>query len=208
MSVGISRSFVVLVVAVGTAGTLWAASESPNVKFPEPGTVEPSAGLAAFERIYEVASHPRCSNCHVGESGIPMWSGPSYGETRPHGMKIQAGESRIGAEFLTCGTCHVNSPRPQIVPHAAPRADGNWQLAPAGAGWFGKPSNWICEQLRDPARNGGMDYQKLANHAGHDAVLQWAWSPGPGRESAPYSVEEHTMDIHMWGAAGQPCPED
>ncbi|MEP1208847.1 MAG: hypothetical protein ABJM29_14130 [Rhizobiaceae bacterium] len=208
MKFPISRSLVLVVVVLGTAGTLWAASDSTDVTYPEPGTVDRSAGLAAFERIYEVASHPRCSNCHVGESGIPMWSGPSYGETRPHGMKIQAGESRIGAEFLTCGTCHVKSTRPQIIPHAAPRANGHWQLAPAGAGWFGKPSNWICEQLRDPARNGGMDYQKLANHAGHDAVLQWAWSPGPEREPAPYSVAEHTMDIHLWGAAGQPCPED
>ena len=191
----------------GTIGAVWAASESVETEIPKPGSVNEVDGLAAWSRIYEVASHPRCSNCHVGESDVPMWSGPSYGETRPHGMKIRAGESRIGAEYLTCGTCHIPSARAQTVEHAAPRANGTWRLAPAGAGWFGASSNWICEQLRDPARNGGMDYHQLANHAGHDVVLQWAWSPGKGREPAPYSIEEHRMDIYLWGAAGQPCPE-
>ena len=190
------------------AGTLLAATAASETVYPEPGTVDRAKGLDAWSRIYEVASHPRCSNCHVGDSGVPMWSGPSYGATRPHGMRINAGPSRIGSESLTCDTCHIKSARPQVVPHAAPRANGDWRLAPAGAGWFGRSSNWICGQLRDPARNGGMDYKKLAGHAGHDVILQWAWSPGPGREPAPYSIEEHMMDIHIWGAAGQPCPED
>ncbi|MGI9364218.1 MAG: hypothetical protein ACR2O8_03465 [Rhizobiaceae bacterium] len=198
----------VVTLALGAAGRLWAASDASSSDYPTPGSVDRTTGLKAFDRIFEVASHPRCSNCHVGDSGIPMWSGPGYGKTRPHGMGIVGGESRIGAETLTCSTCHMKSTRPQKMPHAAPRADGHWQLAPAGAGWFGATSNWVCEQLRDPARNGGMDYNRLAQHAGHDAILQWAWSPGPGREPAPYSVEQHTMDIHIWGAAGQPCPDD
>lgn len=188
------------------ASAVAAAAMTSDIEYPEPGSVDRATGLEAWARIYEVASHPRCSNCHVGESGIPMWSGPSYGETRPHGMGIRAGESRIGNETLPCSTCHVRSDRPQTIPHAAPRANGDWQLAPAGAGWFGRSSNWVCEQLRDPERNGGMDYLKLANHAGHDVILLWAWSPGPGREPAPYSNAEHRMDIHIWGAAGQPCP--
>lgn len=202
------RRLVFAVVFAGTAGIFVATADTSDTKYPEPGSVDRATGLEAWARIHEVASHPRCSNCHVGESGIPMWSGPSYGETRPHGMKIDAGRSRIGSEYLACGTCHIRSTRPQIIPHAAPRANGDWQLAPAGAGWFGRPGTWICEQLRDPARNGGMDYKKLATHTGHDVVLQWAWSPGPGREPAPYSIAEHTMDIHIWGAAGQPCPQD
>ena len=62
------------------------------------GAVSTEEGLAAWARIYEVASHPRCANCHVGKDNLPMWSGPGYGETRPHGMNIDAGLSRIGAE--------------------------------------------------------------------------------------------------------------
>lgn len=201
------KAAVALVLAV-TASALWAASSTSDVVYPEPGTVDRTQGLQAWARIFEVASHPRCTNCHVGESGVPMWAGPSYGETRPHGMGITSGPSGMGSELLACDTCHFKSAHPQIIPHAAPRANRDWKLAPAGAGWFGRSSAWICEQLRDPARNGGMDYEKLANHAGHDVILQWAWSPGPGREPAPYGVAEHTMDIHIWGAAGQPCPEE
>jgi len=44
---------------------------------PEGGSVSLEEGLLAFQRIYEVVSHPRCANCHVGADNIPMWSGPS-----------------------------------------------------------------------------------------------------------------------------------
>ena len=184
------------------------SAANDNASFPEAGTVNKATGLEAWSRIYEVASHPRCSSCHVGSSDRPMWSGPSYGASRPHGMKVRAGESRIGAEFIACDTCHAASNFPQTEPHAAPRVAGTWRLAPSGAGWFGETAEYICAQLRDPKRNGGMDYKALANHAGHDVVLQWAWDPGPGREPAPYSLEKHIMDLHLWGAAGQPCPQD
>src|SRR5262245_23087442 len=66
------------------------------------------AGLAAWTRIYEVFSHPRCANCHVGPDNLPIWSGPSYGpKARPHGMNINAGESRVGAEYIACSSCHT-----------------------------------------------------------------------------------------------------
>lgn len=77
-----------------------ALSEAATATVPAPGTVDTATGLEAWDRIYEVASHPRCSNCHTGASDAPMWSGPSYGKTRPHGMRVRAGESRIGAEYL------------------------------------------------------------------------------------------------------------
>lgn len=172
------------------------------------GSVDAVDGLEAWVRIYEVTSHPRCANCHVGESDVPMWSGPSYGQAKPHGMGIRAGESRIGAETLACITCHAESERAQLKPHMAPRVGATWMLAPPEADWFGRSSNEICTQLRDPARNGGRDYAALADHIGHDVILSWAWSPGAGREPAPYSLDAHIRDIHIWGAAGQPCPDD
>ena len=181
----------------------------PDEAPPKPGEVDTATGLEAWDRIYEVASHPRCSNCHTGPSDVPMWSGPSYGSTpRPHGMGIRAGASRIGAEHLICTTCHAVSETPQTLPHAAPRVPAAWQLAPVEADWFGRSSEFICAQLRDPARNGGRDFVELANHLGHDVILLWAWSPGPGREPAPYSLKAHVRDMLTWGAAGQPCPQD
>ena len=181
------------------------AAETLVIDPPAEGSVTVAQGLAAWDRIYEVVSHPRCSNCHVGESDRPMWSGPSYGEARPHGMNIRAGESRIGVETIPCGTCHGVSNG--ALPHTPPGADGYWQLAPVEAAWAGATAKWICEQLRDPARNGDRDFLALAGHLGHDAVLQWAWSPGPGREPAPRTLQDHANDVLEWGVAGMPCPE-
>lgn len=166
-------------------------------------TVDEKQGLEAWERIFEVTSHPRCANCHVGEDNIPMWSGPSYGETRPHGMNINAGESRIGAETITCTTCHTNTNNP--LAHGAP---GNevWHLPPVEMQWFGRSSAEVCAQLKNPDTNGDRTFAELAKHVGHDDLVLWGWKPGTGREPAPYSASEHAGDILTWGAAGQPCP--
>ncbi|MEO0946478.1 MAG: hypothetical protein AAFY06_16925 [Pseudomonadota bacterium] len=186
----------------------FAYSAGENVTIDPPAAATRDEGLAAFSRIYEVVSHPRCSNCHVGADNRPMWSGPSYGTTRPHGMNINAGESRIGAETLPCATCHVENARLNDTPHAAPQVAMSWQLAPVEAEWFGKSAVEICTQLRDPDRNGGRDMLDLASHLDHDLILHWAWNPGGGREPAPYSLQEHVNDILIWGVAGFPCAED
>ena len=185
------------------------AEGTVEINPPAEGTVSADQGLEAWARIYEVASHPRCSNCHVGATGIPMWSGPSYGRTRPHGMNIQGGESRMGVETLVCSTCHaVSVTGGNDAPHMAPQVAMSWQLAPVEAEWFGKSSVDVCNQLRDPDRNGGRDYLDLASHLDHDLILHWAWNPGGGREPAPYSLQEHVNDVLAWGVAGYPCPED
>ena len=176
-----------------------------------PASATEAEGLDAWSRIYEVTSHPRCANCHTGPSDRPMWSGPSYGTTRPHGMNIRAGESRIGAEYVPCQTCHTTKDEDwdnaNAMPHAAPRVAMFWQLAPVEAGWFGRSSVEICEQLRDPDRNGDRDMLELAEHLDHDLILHWAWEPGGGREPAPYSLQDHVDDILIWGTAGFPCPD-
>lgn len=183
-------------------------AEGKNVTIDPPATVTRADGLAAWARIFEVTSHPRCSNCHVGEDNLPMWSGPSYGRTRPHGMNINAGESRIGAEYVTCGACHAIRDGLNDTPHAAPQVAMTWQLAPVEAAWFGKSSAEICNQLRDPERNGGRDHLEIASHLDHDLILHWAWAPGGGREPAPYSLQEHVNDVLAWGVAGFPCDND
>ena len=190
------------------AGPALAEGENVTIDPPAEGSVTEAQGLEAWARIYEVASHPRCSNCHVGADNLPMWSGPSYGRTRPHGMNIQGGESRIGAETVLCSTCHaINTQGGNNGAHMAPQVAMTWQLAPVEAAWFGRSSAEICGQLRDPDRNGGRDYLAIAGHLDHDLILHWAWNPGGGREPAPYSLQEHVDDILAWGVAGYPCPE-
>ena len=99
-------------------------------------------GLTTWSKIHQVFSHPRCANCHVGPDNVPIWSGPSYGaEPRRHGMNINAGPSRIGAESIACSTCHTS--HNAQLPHGPPGAPG-WMLPPAEMQWLGKSSAEIC----------------------------------------------------------------
>ena len=174
--------------------------------------VSAEAGLAAWDDIYAVFSHPRCANCHVDESNTPMWSGPSYGETRPHGMNINGGQSRIGVETIPCSTCHTQSTEFDSAPHAPPRAGHPWMLAPVEFTWFGKDTASVCKQVRDPARNGGRSAEDLVQHIIHDAEIKafitWGFNPGGDREPAPGSLQEHLDDMIAWTSAGMPCPTD
>ncbi|QUJ77001.1 hypothetical protein KDD17_02830 [Sulfitobacter albidus] len=164
-------------------------------------------GLDAWTRIYAVASHPRCTNCHVGESGRPGWAGLGYGAERLHAMNIQAGESRIGAETIPCRVCHIGASGPNSVPHAAPQVDDAWRLPPVELAWRGKTSVEVCEQMRDPERNDGFDVAGLVEHVRESAFVNWGFVPGGGREPAPGSAAALASDIEAWGAAGLPCED-
>ncbi len=164
-----------------------------------------AAGLEHWARVYEVLSNPRCANCHVGADNRPMWSGPNYRVAQVHGMNINAGDSRKGDEHIPCTTCHGTENG--ALPHAPPGADAEWRLAPVEFEWFGKTAREVCEQMRDPTRNGGRSVADLADHVSHDAFVGWGWAPGLGRTSAPFSQTEHEQDILGWGAAGMPCPD-
>ncbi|HXW24578.1 MAG TPA: hypothetical protein VEK73_07520 [Xanthobacteraceae bacterium] len=171
-------------------------------------------GLALWGKIYEVFSHPRCANCHVGSDNLPMWSGPEYGrKARPHGMNISGGASRKGAESIACNTCHT--PHNAQVQHGPPGAEV-WQLAPVSMQWFGKSSADICAQIKDPARNGRrkivpeagepVDMHTIVGHIAIDKLVHWGWEPGPGRQPAPYSAAQLIEFLKQWDAAGAPCP--
>lgn len=191
-----------LLVLANPLGLFFSADKYPA------GSISRAEGLENWRKFFAVASHPRCVNCHADSR--PIWSGPSYGATRPHGMNVQGGESRSGAETVPCSTCHsalaAASPAANRLPHAAPRIAGVWQMAPVEAAWFGRSSRDICEQLKDPARNGDRTIAEVAAHIGHDLVLRWAWAPGGRREPAPYSLTEIQDALLKWGAAGTPCP--
>ncbi|SLN76158.1 hypothetical protein [Roseisalinus antarcticus] len=203
-----------LVVATSLAlGTLALAQGEHGLDLsalPQAGTVAPEEGLAAWENIHTVLTHPRCLNCHVGEDNVPLW-GTAEAPGRVHGMAINAGNSRIGAEGLSCNACHQTSTRPNTVPHAAPQTGMDWRLAPVEFQWTDRTSAEICAQMRDPDRNGGRDEAGLIEHILHDAELigfiTWSFDPGEGREPAPGSLQQHLEDMAIWTAAGMPCPE-
>jgi hypothetical protein len=176
---------------------------------PEAGTVGPEDGLAAWDRIHSVLTHPRCLNCHVGADSVPLW-GTVRAPDRIHGMAIDAGESRIGAETMSCNACHQTSTRPNTVPNAAPHTGMDWRLAPVEFQWTDRSSAEICAQMRDPERNGSRGAVGLIEHILHDAKLigfiTWSFDPGADRDPAPGSLQAHLEDMARWTAAGMPCP--
>lgn len=163
-------------------------------------------GVALWAKIHNVFSHPRCANCHVSSDNIPIWSGKNFGEApRPHGMNINGGASRIGADNgLLCTSCHTphNSALKNGPPGAVP-----WLLAPVEMQWYGKSSAEICAQVRDKKRNGNRTLEALAHHVEADPLVNWGWSPGPSRDPAPYTSADTAAAIRAWEKLGAPCPK-
>jgi hypothetical protein len=162
-------------------------------------------GHAAWARIYAVASHPRCANCHVGGSGRPAWDGLGYNTGRLHGMNVVAGDSRIGAETIPCRTCHIGAEGPNETAHAAPQVDDAWRLPPLEMAWRGKSSAEVCTQLRNPDTNGGFSLTELVEHVRTSEFVRFGFEPGTGRDPAPGSADALARDLLDWGAAGMPC---
>jgi hypothetical protein len=54
-------------------------------------------------------------------------------------------------------------------------------------GWEDKTLGQICEQIKDPARNGGRSLEDIVHHVGEDHLVGWAWAPGGDRRHAAAS---------------------
>lgn len=171
-----------------------------------------SSGEAAWDQIYEVLSHPRCANCHVGDDHTPRWSGPSYesaygiepGGWMYHGMHVKGGISRIGNTTLPCSTCHQEENTD--TEHGPPGAHA-WALAPVEMEWFGKSSSEVCIRLKSPQTNGNRSIEEVADHVDNDELVHWGWEPGPGREPAPYDRKSIAELLRVWGLNDAPCPD-
>ena len=221
MSGGVTRLRTTVAAAVLLAGATALAAQETAPSEPVPDAVSPeaagaqqaepapaftpeqtAAGLAAWESVYGVLSHPRCANCHV-ETDRPMWTGPHYGAAGVHAFNVQRGADGFGNPGMRCTTCHFEANAEEL--HGPPGAH-NWHLAPAEMVWFDKSSAEICAQFKDPARNGGRSLAEMAEHVRVDGLVAWGWTPGPGREPAPGSAEETFRAIETWAGNGAPCP--
>ena len=202
-----------LIVATSLAlGTLALAEGEHGLDLsalPEPGTVAPEDGLAAWDSIHAVLTHPRCLNCHVGADNVPLWGTPRNPTASTAWRSTRA---TAGSGPRVCRATPATRLRrgPNTVPHAAPQTGMDWRLAPVEFQWTDRTSAEICAQMRDPDRNGGRDAAGLIEHILHDAELigfiTWSFDPGAGRDPAPGSLQAHLEDMAIWTAAGMPCP--
>ncbi len=195
--------------AAGIVTTLaWANPASPPDKLQSPAAfndikdrAERSAAL--FVEAGKVITHPRCLNCH------PSARSPTQGDNRqPHVPPIDAGEGGMGQPGLFCMSCHqaknvkATGTKFRSIPGHEP-----WMLAPRSMAWQGLSLREICEQVKDPARNGNRDLAKISEHMGKDSLVGWAWHPGEGRTPAPGTQAVFGELIDAWIATGAACPK-
>ena len=185
------------------AATFAAAPRGHNKSFhPANSAITPSESdaVAAFESIVTVLRHPRCINCH--SSGDFPRQGD---EGHPHAMNVRRGTSGMGVTAEKCSVCHQDHNLAEA--HLPPGAPG-WRLPPAGTPmiWQGLTDREICEQLKDPARNGHNSPNDLIEHFGTDKLVAWGWNPGPGRTPVPMPRDELVAKVKIWVAAGGACP--
>lgn len=189
----------VLLVLLGTPFTLSRAAEPPLRPAGEFAAIpdEAQRSVALFEEAGKVLQHPRCVNCH------PAGDRPLQGEeARLHVPAVQRGEGGMGVAGLRCTTCHGAA---NYDPAGVP-GHPQWHLAPIEMAWEGRTLGAICEQIKDPARNGGKDMAALVEHMAHDSLVGWGWSPGSGRTPAPGSQEVFGGLIQAWADTGAVCP--
>ena len=83
----------------------------------------------------------------------------------------------------------------------------HWLLAPRSMAWEDLTLGQICDQLKDPERNGGRDLEAIIEHMEEDALVGWGWDPGTVRQPAPGTQEEFAKLIRAWVRTGAVCPE-
>jgi hypothetical protein len=156
----------------------------------------PAEPSASFDLIASVLMHPRCINCHQDRS-------PTQTDAKiVHRPLVVRGKDGHGAPTQPCQTCHqATNTADGFVPGVA-----TWHLAPLSMLWEGRTKEQICEQMKDPARNGARRTGKeVIEHMKTDPLVLWAWTPGAGRATPPLSHEKFVEALEAWVKAGMPC---
>jgi hypothetical protein len=187
------------VLGLGAAGELVAQDRKPLRSVDSFNDIadarERSAAL--FTEAAKVFTHPRCINCH------PAGDRPKQGERGElHQPMVVRGKDGFGAPGMRCSTCHgpANFDPGRVPGHP------QWHLAPREMTWEGKSLTEICEQIKDPRRNGGKNSRQLAHHNAEDSLVSWGWAPHPGREPAPGTQKQFGELIRAWLETGAACP--
>jgi hypothetical protein len=154
---------------------------------------------ALFGEAARVIRHPRCSNCH------PDGDTPHQRLAMElHDPPVVRGPRDDGVPGLECVTCHQDRNQPLTRVPGAPK----WHLAPIAMAWVGKSVGYICNQLKDPRRNGGRTLAQIIDHSAHDELVGWGWHPGADREPAPGTQAQFGALIAAWVASGAECPKE
>src|SRR5438128_11537154 len=142
-----------------------------------------AAAREAFRSAYTVLMHPRCMNCH------PAGDQPLQGDdSHVHIQNVKRGADGHGKYGMKCAACHQDR---NLAGANMPPGAPEWNLpSPRMPLVFeGRSAGELCQQLKDPQRNGGKTMQGIIDHLG-TPLVKWGWSPGDGRSTPPLSYEE------------------
>lgn len=160
--------------------------------------------VADFEIVRTVLQDPRCQNCHPA-ADHPLQTDLSLAHT----MNVQRGPDGHGAPGAHCGTCHGKANPPDSYGlHQPPGVSTDWHLPPPDMKmvFVGRSSKELCEQIKDPRRNGGKDMAALVQHVSSDPLVLWGWAPGFGRKPVAVPHADFVAAFTRWAKAGAPCP--
>jgi len=152
---------------------------------------------ALFAELGKVIESPRCQNCH------PVGQRPTQGDDmHPHLPRLVRGTDDHGAIAMRCATCHQIA---NFAPAGVPGAP-KWHMAPLAMAWQGKSLGQICEQIKDPQRNGKRSLAQIHDHMAHDELVGWGWHPGGSRTPAPGTQAQFGALVAAWIQTGAACP--
>lgn len=160
-------------------------------------------GLQGWETVRSVLQNPRCQNCHPADD-VPRQGDDGH----PHTMRIERGVDGFGMAGARCSTCHqLSNPPDSYGPHTPPGNPKGWHMPPPELKmvFIGRTSHELCEQLKDPARNGHKDMAALRTHL-DDPLVTWGWAPGFQRAPVPTPHADFVAAFEAWRDAGAPCP--
>lgn len=170
-------------------------------------SVSRAEGLAAWQQVYSVLTHPRCINCHTATNY------PQQGDDRHcHLFNVVRGPEGKGVPALNCATCHQEANADSTgVPGAH-----DWHLAPLSMRWQDTNdhilrSSAVCNAVTDRSRNHNLDGAGLLKHHQEEPLVLWAFQPGKRNDGStrtlpPLTHEEFVAATRKWVDAGTPCP--
>jgi hypothetical protein len=195
--------FVSLVAVVG-----WTSNPPPRSQQSAPPPTTGTDGLAAWQQVYSVLTHPRCINCHTATNY------PQQGDDRHrHFANVVRGPRGKGVPALQCITCHQEANADSTgVPGAH-----DWHLAPLSMKWQDLndqvlSSSEICRAITEGSKNNNRDGAALLKHHEEEQLVLWAFQPGRRidgsmRTLPPLTHDEFVTATRKWVEAGTPCPQ-
>jgi hypothetical protein len=185
-------------------GSSQSAPPAPPPAATATATVATANAPPLFEPVRQVLQSPRCVNCH------PAGDVPLQGDRGAlHAQNVQRGPEGRGLAGQECTTCHgAKNPPDSYGAHQPPGVSTGWRLPPPEHKMVfqGLSGRELCEQLKDPQRNGGKDLAALVHHAADDPLVAWGWTPGFGRAPVEMPRAEFVAYFREWAEKGAPCP--